>query len=128
MQTQQPTRQELLDRIEELEHQLGLRPALIEDIRYSAGLTQKEAQMIAMLYTREECSKEGIHVVLYGMRPEERQPEFKNIETIMCKARAKLLQYGIYVDTVWGTGYRMTTRNKNLLRELLEQEAQPFDN
>lgn len=119
---QRPTYQQLLDRVEELEALLGLKRDLVEEIRYSLGCTPQVAQIVAMLYRREECSKESIHIVLHGMKPEDRQPELKVLDCQISYARACLRERGIEIETIWRFGWRMPQRSKQVLRELLEQE------
>jgi hypothetical protein len=116
-----PTIQQLLDRIAELERVIGMDESLARRVQRSAGTTPMESRMLAMIFTREEVSRECLHVALYGLRPEDQQPEMKTLDTLLCKVRTALRQYDIEIETVVGVGWRMTLHNKKLLRELLDQ-------
>jgi len=116
------TVQALLDRIDELERILGVDEELTFRIMRSTGCSRTESKFVGMLFKRQMVTRECLFVVIYGDRSEDDVPESEILRTHVCKARQVLKQYGITIDTVWGAGYAMSTQNKKLLQELLDQE------
>ncbi len=71
-------------------------------------ITRTEWGMLELLalHRGKPVSKERIMSHLYGG---EDGPEQKIIDVYACKLRRKLGEAGIYIETVWGRGYRLQT-------------------
>lgn len=84
-----------------------------------AGLTKREAKIVAVLAVKGSASKENIYDAVYGMHLGGKPPEPKIIDVFICKIRAKLCLHGIRIGTVWGAGYSMTAEHVAKLRALV---------
>lgn len=101
-----------------LESQNEMRSAEnVSKLKEFFGLTPKEAAMLAALADGRIYTKEHLLMELYSGRDE---PEIKIIDVFVCKLRAKVSQFGIEVQTVWGTGYKLA--NPELLEKVLAGE------
>jgi two-component system, cell cycle response regulator CtrA len=84
------------------------------------GLTEKEARLVACMFSRDRMSKAAAMAALYDVCDNEVEP--KVVDVFVCKARKKLLAWGIEVETIWGFGYAMTAAAKARLSALIDQE------
>lgn len=102
-------------RVEQLEHVLGL------DMRapLAFGLTPQEHRLFGILMTREIISQDHIMAAMYQHLPNE-WPSEKVVRVFICKLRRKLVRHDIQIETVWGTGYRITKAAKAKARALLD--------
>lgn len=74
-----------------------------------AGLTVNEATIAQLLRERSPnvVRKSAIYDLLYSMRHDDEMPEPKIVDVWVYKARKKLDQFGIKIETSWGRGYSM---------------------
>jgi hypothetical protein len=87
------------------------------------GLTRYEASVVGMLLKREGTTYQSIHAVLYGRRPLRSQPEMNAVHTLLTRLRKKLAALDIDLIAVRGLGCRLSPKDKQKLRHLLQQEA-----
>lgn len=85
------------------------------------GLTGSECAFLLHLYNKRGrvATKQSLMTALYDDREE--APEIKIIDVFACKVRRKLPLY--VIETVWGTGYALTTLGMNLVKAALDAEA-----
>ena len=88
------------------------------------SLTRKEAAVVSILLSRESASTGAILSSLYADRVGSETPDPKIVDVFVHKTRKKLADYGITIDTIWGTGYALTSASKQRIREMLEQPAE----
>jgi DNA-binding response OmpR family regulator len=74
-----------------------------------AVLTGFEALLVARLAEifPRVASKEELLTWMYQFKSADEEPDIKIIDVYICKARKKLDQIGVRVDTVWGKGYAL---------------------
>jgi two-component system cell cycle response regulator CtrA len=105
---QQQTRiWELEERVRQLEEALSPRAV---SIPVEWGLTTSEARMFAHLTTKPHCSKDSLMAALYGLKPDDDEPEVKIVDVFVCKMRRKLKPFGVEIITIWGQGYSLKNR------------------
>jgi two-component system cell cycle response regulator CtrA len=109
----------LLDRIDQLETELGLKT----DIPPEFCIPRNMGRLLAMLLKREVVTREGAVLAIYSGMPNtwDKEPDPKIIDVFICKLRVRLRKYGIKVSCKWGLGYFMDGENKRKLRELIAQ-------
>jgi two-component system cell cycle response regulator CtrA len=108
----------LRERVDQLETLLGWRmPAPL-----AFSLTPSEAKVFGVLMQRDLATKKLILGTLYGDRPDG-GAEDKIADVFVCKIRAKLKRFGVEIETVWGTGWRMSPATKELVREMMQSEG-----
>lgn len=109
----------LLNRIDQLETELGLRL----DVPPEFAVTRNMGRLLAMLLKREVVTRDGALVAIYSGMPNtwDKDPDPKIIDVFICKLRVRLRKYGIKVSCKWGLGYFMDGENKRKLRELIAQ-------
>lgn len=56
-------------------------------------------------------TKEVIWRYIWGMRPEDEQPEPKIVDVYICKIRAVLRRHDVAIETMWGRGYLIDDEN-----------------
>jgi two-component system cell cycle response regulator CtrA len=112
-------REALMDRIDQLETELGIRA----DIPPMIGVPRNMGRLLAMLLKREVVTREGALLAIYSGMPNtwDKEPDPKIIDVFICKLRTRLKKYGIKVSCKWGLGYFMDGDNKKKLRELIAQ-------
>lgn len=76
-------------------------------------LTKHEAKVLVALRSGRTLSKGNIVSAVYVDSPEE--PQEKIIDVYVCLIRQKLADTPIYVETVYGQGYRLTPESIDLL-------------
>ena len=94
------TMQEAIDRIEELEIELGMpaqKPAPF-------GLTRREFEVASIIGKTGYASKNRLVTVVYGGLSEAGD---NTIKMMVKKVRDKLAPHGIRISTVWGQGHSM---------------------
>lgn len=102
------TREQLEDRVAELEDLLGVSPQQFIALQSHFGLTKTEARFLGFLAKRDIAqSVNAIHAAIYGERPECDQPEIKIINVVICNMRKRLGNPDAIV-TVWGAGYSLS--------------------
>lgn len=105
----------LRDRVSELEGAMGMR--FLTPVEWR--LTGSEGRVFGVLMEREVATKQTIMSALYrtdGIRDE---AEIKIVDVYICKARKKLLPFGIKIETRWGEGYFLTAATKDHVRHLM---------
>lgn len=109
----------LMDRITELEAQLGIR----NDIPPMFGIPRNMGALLAMLLKREVVTRDGALLAIYSGMPNtwDKEPDPKIIDVFICKLRVRLRKYGVKVSCKWGLGYFMDGENKRKLRDLIAQ-------
>lgn len=117
----------LRERVEYLEaenHQLKL--ALREEVPPIPGieLTASERTVLGALLARDPASKDAVYNALYFDRIDD-PPAEKITDVLVCKLRKKLTRKGIEVETVWGTGWRLTPEMKARVRALIDGKPMP---
>jgi two-component system, cell cycle response regulator CtrA len=105
------------ERIAELEAQLALlstelpAEALIaERLRLTTG----QAHILTLLLTRALVTRSGLMQWLWGWRWEEKDP--KGLDVRMCGLRKAVRPHGVEVETVYGTGWRLTDSSRRALK------------
>jgi DNA-binding response OmpR family regulator len=102
----------LLDRVEELERLLGMRPVLPR----MWGLTGREAELFGLLLRRRLMSHAQLFEAIWG-GDSERNPQI--VQVILCKLRAKLRPLGITIRNEYRVGYFMPPDSKAAARALI---------
>jgi hypothetical protein len=114
------TMQELRDRITELEGLLDAGEDYCHKLMWAFGLSRKRAQMLGVMLTSQTATRMHVWTILYGDRPECDQPEVKVLDVMVAGIRRALDLHGIQVETIWGTGYRISVANKAKIRAVVE--------
>ena len=109
----------LLDRIDQLERELGLKVEIPPEF----CIPRNMGALLAMLLKREVVTRDGALLAIYSGMPNtwDKEPDPKIIDVFICKLRTRLKKYGIKVSCKWGLGYFMDGENKRKLRELIAQ-------
>jgi two-component system, cell cycle response regulator CtrA len=112
-------REVLMNRIEQLEIELGVRT----EVPPMIGIPRNMERLLAMLLKREVVTRDGALLAIYSGMPNtwDKEPDPKIIDVFICKLRTRLKKYGIKVSCKWGLGYFMDGDNKKKLRELIAQ-------
>lgn len=120
---QHQTNQQLLDRIEELEHLLGIDDDFRQKLRLVFGVTKRESVMLGLLLKRPIATREALWVVMYGAMSEADQPSqgSKLLDCFMCKIRKKLRPFKIKIGVIWAEGYSLSLSDKEKLNKVLRQ-------
>ncbi len=113
--------EQLRDRIAQLEALLFESERLPLELR----LTTHEEALVAFLLKRNEVSKDQILTAIYGLLPDDDEPELKIIDVYVCKARKKLAPFGLQIKTIWGRGYCLPPATKTTLRAMMPTRAAP---
>lgn len=114
--------QQLEDRIAELEHELGARPAFsMRRLLGCTGWPKVCDVLLGLLLARDLVTREGAYTVMYGARAESEQPNIKILDVMVVRIRQRLRPHNISIETEWGVGYYITPDNKAKLRALIEQ-------
>ncbi len=111
--------EELRDRIDQLEGELkwtGFRFPL------EWCLTPKEAKLLSALASRMVCSKEFLHLTLYGLDPSG-GAEIKIVDVFICKIRKKISPAGINIVTQWGSGYALDAPSLKIVTSYIGKAA-----
>ena len=87
--------------------------------------TRQQAAVIAVMLKRPEMTKEQIHTILQENRPSaSREPtDQKMVDVVIYHIRKKLKPFNITIETVWGTGYLISPKHRELTIKLLEQHS-----
>lgn len=114
-----PSLDTLLDRIDMLETELGLKIEIPPEF----CIPRNMGALLAMLLKREVVTREGAVLAIYSGMPNtwDKDPDPKIIDVFICKLRVRLKKYGIKVSCKWGLGYFMDGENKRKLRDLIAQ-------
>lgn len=105
-------------RIEELEGVVGLGEG--QFLSPELGLTAIEGRLLGVLLKAPAVmTKEGLLDALYGLKPDQDQPDIKIIDVFVCKVRKKIGHRGLKIETAWGKGYYIDAENKARLNALI---------
>lgn len=112
-----PSTSALLDRIDQLEAELGMKI----DMPPEFAITRNMGSLLAMLLKREVVTREGALLAIYSGQPNswDKEPDPKIVDVFVCKLRKILKGYGIKLCCKWGLGYFMDAENKDKLRKLI---------
>lgn len=109
----------LRDRIEQLEGAMGMR--FLTPVEWR--LTGSETRVFGVLMAREFATKDAIMAALYRSDGARDEAEIKIVDVFICKARKKLREFGVKVETRWGEGYYLTPTTKDQVRAMLNLQA-----
>lgn len=114
-----PDHDTLLNRIDELETELGMKT----DVPPEFHIPRNMGALLGMLMKREIVTREGAVMAIYRGMPNtwDKEPDPKIIDVFICKLRTRLKKYDIKVSCKWGLGYFIDGENKRRLRELIAQ-------
>jgi len=108
---------------------------LVEDLRsqlrdYDSGkvslpfrLTTTEAALLRLLYERKLVTPQAIETELYSTRAGDPPDSESLIKVYIYKLRRKITRWGITIETVWGTGYRLARGSRERIDELSNKQA-----
>jgi len=84
--------------------------------------TRQQSAVLTVLLKRTEVTKTQIHTVLQENRPlnSDKDTDPKMVDVVICNIRKKLRPFNIEIETVWGTGYLISTRYRELAMRALE--------
>lgn len=84
--------------------------------------TRQQAAVVAVMLKRAEMTKAQIHTILQENRPSSsREPtDQKMVDVVIYHIRKKLQPHGIGIETVWGTGYLISPKHRDVAIKLLE--------
>lgn len=106
--TDPPTREEV-DAKERLEYLTAEDITELSDVQDEYKMSHVEARMFIILKRApgRSLTRESLYDRLYGANIDE-GPEPKTIDVHICKLRKKLKGTQYSIETIWGTGYRLT--------------------
>lgn len=106
-----------------LEEELALKGACARFFKASP----LEAAMLATMLKRDQVTKSQLHAVVENNRPGDRSKDAtdpKMVDVMICKLRKKLKPHDILIETMWGTGYLIPPRMRELAIDLLIKSTQ----
>ncbi len=112
------TLQEALDRIEELEIELGM-PA---QKQAPFGLTRREFEIVSIIGKTGYATKDRLMTLIYGGTSDANE---NTLKMLVKKARDKLTPHGLSIVTVWGSGHSMDAESLAKWRAATIPEGQP---
>lgn len=119
------TREQLLDRIAQLEELLGLTADTPSHTKLrERGLAPQEAKLLGLLMQRAMVSLDAGYLALYGDLPDTEQPEgLTTLRTIIKRLRKHLRPLGVEIKNLYGDGYLLEPDQKQKLRALWPELA-----
>lgn len=88
----------------------------LENLRARYGMTPIESRLFLILKRANGLiGKEAIHRRLYIDRVTSDIPDSKIVDVLVCKLRAKIIESEFQIDTVWGQGYKLRSRDAKLV-------------
>lgn len=94
---------------------------LPEDMKYYACMSffkipRTQATILLSLLDRPYCPREHLHSALQQSRdPAAGETSIKMVDVVLCHLRKRLKKFNIDIETVWGTGYRLTEENRGAI-------------
>lgn len=79
------------------------------DLPLEWELTHREARVFRAMLGVDMLTREAAMAALYSDRPDD-APDQKIVDVFICKLRKKTRPYGVAIDTVWGQGWRLNSR------------------
>lgn len=113
------TREELEDRIAQLEEIVGLTAYVpIEQQLRKRGLMPLEAKFLGLLMHRAFVPHACGYDALYGGVSESKQPDYlESLRTVIKRLRRVVRQYDVEITTCYGEGYFLEPKQKQKLRD-----------
>ncbi|XUM21031.1 helix-turn-helix domain-containing protein [Bradyrhizobium oligotrophicum S58] len=110
----------LRERVRQLEELLGFYcPVPLE-----FQLTRSEAAVFGALLAREVVTNDTLMAALYrDCARDEADPDV--FKVFVHKVRKKLKPFGLTIETIWGTGYRLTAASKTMVRQQWPEVCKP---
>lgn len=104
--------EDLAKRVDELEDQvhdlqLALQLDKTANVQTAFEVSDMPAQILVTLSAGFPRNKEQIHAALYFNRRDDKIPDIKVIDTMICKLRKTVEEYGIEIETIHGSGYQL---------------------
>lgn len=84
-------------------------------------LTPAEARFLALLVVQTEASSESLHDAATGA---DSQTDQKIVNVYAFKVRSKIGRHDLGLYNVWGSGYRITPRDRQTILQAIENYAQ----
>jgi len=114
--------EELAERVRQLEATLYNKDW---DAPREFGLTPMEARILATLLARDRtCSNNMLIDATRDLGGIKRlHPTGNVIDAKICHLRNKLKPFGLWIETVWGAGYRLDNQTRSALRNWRKAEA-----
>ena len=107
----------LQEEVRQLREANGFDIPLPLEIVIALRLTPMQAKfMAALLHARGVVTKYGMCVALYGFA--EDAPDPKVLDVMLTHIRKKLRPHDVTIETLYGTGYRLTPTMKQKLRDM----------
>jgi DNA-binding response OmpR family regulator len=104
----------------------------LRDIAFGAGfvpalsnlfsLTEGEAKCVAVMVAHPIARKAALMDALYFDDPEGGGGE-KIIDVFICKARKKLQRHNVWIETVWGQGYKLSDEARARIKAMVSGGA-----
>lgn len=100
-----------------------------DDLKYAVvrffKATPLEAGILTMLLRRDQATKEQLHgVVEHNRATQGQEPtDPKMVDVMICKLRKKLKPHNIEIETLWGLGYLVSARHREIVVQLLIANA-----
>lgn len=88
-------------------------------VQAAFGVTEALAQILVMLADGKPKNKERLHAALYYKRPSGDAPDIEVMTKMVSVLRKQVEPFGIEIDTLHGTGYRLV-RGIEVLRAVME--------
>lgn len=84
--------------------------------------TRQQSAVLAVMLKRNEITKAQIHQILEQNRPTEGREatDPKLVDVVVCHLRKKLKPHNVEIETIWGTGYLIPPKGRELAVRLLE--------
>lgn len=90
--------------------------AELEQLRSRFKMTPIESRLFLILKRGNGLiGKEALHRRLYIDRVTSDIPDSKIVDVLVCKLRSKLIESEFQIDTVWGQGYKLRSRDAKLV-------------
>lgn len=111
----------LQDRVDALEHEVqNLRSALFDPcVPFEAlDLHPMGRAILAVLMARTSVTREQIAAAIEAYRPMDGERVENSEKCAVLRLRKRLKPHGIIIETLWGSGYRITSEMKAKVRGL----------
>lgn len=114
--------QRLRDRVEELEHLLGIEQTFTGHLRVIFNLSEEQARVLGVLLSKPMATEDVLYAALYGDRPECDQPGAEaTIRKHIHFLRKRLKPHSIEIANVWGHGWCLSEDHKRIVKERVPQ-------
>lgn len=113
----------LREEVRQLRQRLGLLATddpKILSMRQVFGVTRQRALLLAALLAVPVGRRE--HLLEAMSAGWSRDPDIKLVDVVICKLRRELEPFDLFIETVWGDGYRLAPDMKARMRVLLKLE------